>query len=224
MANHTGALNPGGMSPQNLKDLTGHRFGRWTVLELHPVRSKGSVARWLSRCDCGTERAVRGDALRRGRAQACGCLSLELKAARATHGHARKGRYTPEYWSWLAMKKRCLNPRQPAWKNYGGRGIGIDDPRWLKFENFYADMGNRPPGLSLERRDNSLGYSGANCRWASPTDQARNSRIAKLTVSHAAEIRALAGSVKQAVIAARFGVAPSTVSALLTGRTWKLAA
>jgi hypothetical protein len=80
------------------------------------------------------------------------------------------------YKVWFAMKDRCRNPRNYQWKNYGGRGISYD-PRWEKFENFIADMGERPRGLTLERIDNNKGYCKANCKWATPKEQSANRRI-----------------------------------------------
>jgi hypothetical protein len=87
------------------------------------------------------------------------------------------GRLTPEYQAWSQMKNRCTNPSAPKYKNYGGRGITICE-RWLEsFDNFLADMGPRPsPVHSLDRRKNHLGYAPGNCRWATSTEQNRNTR------------------------------------------------
>lgn len=74
------------------------------------------------------------------------------------------------------MVQRTTNPRSTKYKDYGGRGIRIEDARWRKFENFYADMGNRPQGLTLERVDNDRGYCKQNCKWATRKEQMRNRR------------------------------------------------
>ncbi len=90
------------------------------------------------------------------------------------HGHCSGG--TPKAYScWQHMKRRCLSKNDPAYKNYGGRGIKVCD-RWLKFSNFYADMGDRPDGLSLDRIDNDGNYEPGNCRWATRKEQNRNTR------------------------------------------------
>ena len=97
--------------------------------------------------------------------------------ANRTHGHASQSRGVSREWnSWCAMKKRCTNPNHEAFERYAGRAIGICE-RWLNsFENFFADMGTRPPGKTLERIDNDKGYEPGNCEWATPKKQMANTR------------------------------------------------
>lgn len=94
------------------------------------------------------------------------------------HGLCRvDGKRRPEYKIWDGMMQRCFNPRSPAFKNYGARGITVCE-RWHDFVNFYADVGDRPPGLTFDRIDNDGNYEPANWRWATTADQNRNKRPA----------------------------------------------
>jgi hypothetical protein len=95
---------------------------------------------------------------------------------RPRHGHAARGRRSPEYTAWANMLRRCNNPQHPQFKNYGGRGVEVH-PRWREFDNFLADMGPRPAGMSLERKENDRGYEPGNCVWATQRQQMNNTRI-----------------------------------------------
>jgi hypothetical protein len=130
----------------------------------------------------------RPDLAERNRSEAMRSLPREISdearermaVERTTHGHARSrttGRAgTSTYYIWAAMIQRCTNPRCAAWKDYGGRGISVC-ARWREsFENFLADMGEKPEGLSIDRTNNDGNYEPGNCRWATASEQARNKR------------------------------------------------
>ena len=96
-----------------------------------------------------------------------------------THGHARKDSHTPTYKVWAGMKKRCRTPSMTAYKYYGGRGIKVCE-RWMHYENFLADMGEKPDGMSLDRTDADGDYTPENCRWASKVEQMNNRRNSRV--------------------------------------------
>lgn len=84
-------------------------------------------------------------------------------------------RDNPTYARWAAMIQRVTNPTNVRWEHYGGRGIDVCE-RWRDFDNFVADMGECPDGLTLDRLDNDGDYEPGNCRWATRTEQNRNNR------------------------------------------------
>jgi hypothetical protein len=120
------------------------------------------------------------------------------------------------------MIRRCHNSNHHAFKDYGARGIQVCD-KWRTFEGFFDDMGNQPKGMTLERKDNSAGYSKDNCKWATVTEQARNRRSTKLSESKVVEIkRMLENGVTQSAIAAQFDVTRSAISHVSCGSTWRI--
>lgn len=123
---------------------------------------------------------------------------------RKTHGHATPK--TSTYSSWLNMKQRVTNPNNPRWKDYGGRGITMAK-RWLKFENFLADMGEKPtPKHSIDRYPNKDGnYKPGNVRWASPKQQQNNTRV-----NHRITYRGVTRTLPE--WAERLGLNPSTLA------------
>lgn len=150
-------------------DLTGREFGRWTVLKEEEPRSRSRM--WLCICKCGNIKIIQGSSLKCGGSKSCGCIIKEAGTSLGMWGK-------PTYISWEGMIQRCNNPDDKSYKNYGGRGIKVCK-RWLKFENFYVDMGSRPEGLTIERTDNNKGYFPENCKWATQIEQQRNKRPQK---------------------------------------------
>ena len=133
-------------------------------------RKEGYVSWWKCKCDCGTEKILQRSNITCGRTTSCGCNKYK------THGKS----FAPEYIAWAGMIQRCNNPKAPHYFNYGERGITVCD-RWLhSFEDFYADMGDRPSdGHSIERKDVNGNYEPSNCVWATRFEQQRNIRVQK---------------------------------------------
>lgn len=166
---------------------------------------------------CGVSFFIRQSDVKHGRgvfcAQPCRAAWLRANPRGKTHGHAN-GNGSPTYVVWLAIKARCLNPKNPGFKNYGGRGIRVCD-RWMVFENFLADMGERPPGTSIDRIDNDCGYEPGNCRWATPIEQGQNTRRCRMSSLDRAQAVWLVedGGFSLAATARAFGVTVPAVSA-----------
>lgn len=138
-------------------DLAGRRFGR--IVAIEDVGTDGNHRLWMCHCDCGVDKVVSAASLVRGHQQSCGC-------GIRTHRLSRSSTYK----SWQMMRQRCSNPRNDNYRRYGAKGIGVCE-RWESFENFVADMGERPEGTSLDRIDSVGNYESGNCRWATRREQ-----------------------------------------------------
>ncbi len=160
----------------------GDQFARWTVIQPGPSKN-GRY--WVCRCLCGAVRTISQQSLRNGRSNSCGCLKIENVSAaakrRTTHGESKCTKNTTEYRIWSGMIQRCTNPANPAYHNYGGRGITVCG-RWQdSYEAFLADVGRRPSRThTLDRIKNEVGYEPGNVRWATAKEQCRNMRKNRL--------------------------------------------
>ena len=129
---------------------------------------------------------------------------------------------TKAWWTWHFMKQRVLNPSDKDHPLYKDRHI---DPKWMIFENFHADMGDRPVGLTLDRMDNTKGYYKDNCRWATRSEQARNRAKGdysrKLSISKVVAIKkSLSYGALVRQLADKYGVSNSTITNIKCGRRW----
>lgn len=195
-----------------LKNLAGMRFGRLTVQEEFQRRRKPTGGITILRrciCDCGKESWVCTADLTSNHTRSCGCLNTEiLDARRITHGLTN----TREYAQWANMIQRCNNPNNTMYRHYGGREdrpIKVT-PEWMDFSKFFADMGPSN-GLTIERLDNSLNYSPANCKWETRETHSRNKRTT-VRVSYQGEIMCLLDACK------KVGVEQRTIGARM--RKW----
>jgi len=150
---------------------------RLTITDI--VREKGKKAVAKCVCSCGTAKDILLSHVKNGRIKSCGCLRNET--SRITGNKNRKhgrsvGRRCPAYRSWEGMKSRCMNSSDPSFHLYGGRGIFVCDEWIQSFELFLHDMGERPRGTSLDRKNTDGNYEPENCRWATSQVQGRNKR------------------------------------------------
>lgn len=175
-----------------LRDLTGQRFGRLTVLcrdDDHIQENGRHRIMWKCLCDCGNEVIVFGENLKKGASRSCGCLQKEEASERHSTHHQTD---TKLYGIWCAMKARCYNKNTKYYYRYGGRGICICDEWKNSFEAFHdwAVLAGYKQGLSIDRINNNAGYSPENCRWADAKTQANN-RCNNRILTHQGETKTL---------------------------------
>lgn len=150
-------------------DLTNNRFGRLLVLKRRK-NDQSTHAVWKCVCDCQTTTTVTSTSLRSGNTKSCGCLRRDkIRKARTTHGMSS----CPEYFSFKSAKARCRNAKNSSFKNYGARGIKF---LFRSFEDFFAELGVRPKGTSLDRINNNGHYKKGNVRWTTRRKQNNNRR------------------------------------------------
>lgn len=163
-------------------EMTGRVFGRLTVLAITARRSSTGNIFWECQCECGNRVEVSGSSLRGGTSRSCGCWFREVAAAKfrkVLTKHGMSG--TPTHTLWMGMKQRCESPGASKFSIYGARGIKVCE-RWQSFPNFLADMGERPPGMSIDRIDPDGNYEPGNCRWANQLEQQNNRRNNRMVV------------------------------------------
>lgn len=192
------------------KNLLGHRFGYLTVIQRAGTTQGTSTqcALWLCQCVCGNKVVRRSQYLRaahRTHPRSCGCHH-----GNETHRMSSSRQYNV----WRSMLGRCLDPSDKDWENYGGRGITVCK-RWRSaFVNFWADMQEGySPKLTLGRINNTRGYSKANCRWETPTEQSNNRRTNRI-------LRTPKGRMTLTQAARVFGVSKNTLYARISRYKW----
>lgn len=205
-------------------DLSGQRFGLLVVID-ECVERRGKNRHWNYRCDCGNRGCASTGDLRTKR-KSCGCHTRDAIGERSrTHGQTVGGKWTASYRCYRAIITRCYNKNSAYYRDYGGRGIAMCG-RWhfgengrSGFECFLSDMGEPPVGRSLDRIDNDGNYEPSNCRWATRSEQARNTRATVVSIDMMRKIQAArVQGFSQNTLARMFGVPRSAIRNAIAAR------
>lgn len=178
------------------------------------TKLKTDPKNWQCVCECGIEEMVPAQKLVLGRRDRCKACLDKQRIVRGERSYERGYAFD----SYSGAKGRCTNPKDAAWCDYGGRGIKF---KFSSFDEFFDHLGPRPFRKSIDRIDNDGHYEPGNVRWATQTEQARNTRRTKLKVKDAIFIRkACAAGIRMAVLASWFGVSRATIHAIAINRSW----